>query len=76
MPEARREDKWSAPWNGTSRKPNPVSVITIGEDLTKLSVRELDERVALMKAEIVRLEAAASAKRKTTAAAAALFGKE
>lgn len=57
-------------------KAKSVSVIAIGEDLTKLSVRELDERVALMAAEIVRLEVAASAKRKTTAAAAALFGKE
>lgn len=47
---------------------------SIGEDVSKLSVVELEERIALMRAEIVRLEQAIATKKKTTAAAAALFG--
>lgn len=49
--------------------------VVIGEDLTKLSVIDLDERISLLKAEIVRIEQGIEAKKRTTAAAAALFGK-
>jgi uncharacterized small protein (DUF1192 family) len=48
---------------------------SVGEDLAKLSVVELDERIAALKAEIVRIEQTIAAKKKTTADAAALFGK-
>ncbi len=47
----------------------------IGEDLSALSMEELAERVALLQAEIVRLEAAAAAKRASASAAAAFFKK-
>ena len=50
-------------------------IVTIGDDLSKLSIVELDERVALLTAEIVRIEQAVETKKRTTAAAAALFGK-
>jgi uncharacterized small protein (DUF1192 family) len=45
----------------------------IGEDLSKLSLHELAERVRLLQAEITRLEAAAEAKRASAAAAASFF---
>ena len=45
----------------------------IGEDLSKLSLHELAERVELLKAEIVRLEEAAATKRATAEAAATFF---
>lgn len=46
----------------------------IGQDLSLLSVAELDERVALLKQEIERLEAAA-AKKKTSRDVASQFFK-
>ena len=45
----------------------------IGQDLALLSVEELEERVALLKAEIVRLKEAAGRKRASLAAAATFF---
>ena len=45
----------------------------IGQDLTLLSVNELAERVALLREEIVRLEAAIAAKRASREAAGAFF---
>jgi uncharacterized small protein (DUF1192 family) len=48
--------------------------ITAGEDLSKLSIAELTERLEILRAEIARVEAAAEAKKTYTAAAAALFG--
>ena len=45
----------------------------VGQDLALLSVEELEERVALLKAEIVRLEEAAARKRASLAAAATFF---
>ena len=45
----------------------------IGEDLSKLSLDELAARVAVLKAEIIRLEAAADAKRASALAAASFF---
>jgi uncharacterized small protein (DUF1192 family) len=45
----------------------------IGQDLAALSIREIDERVLLLREEIERLDAAKAAKLKTQAAADALF---
>lgn len=45
----------------------------IGQDLYLLSVAELDERIALLKLEIERLEADRGSKNNSKAAAEALF---
>lgn len=45
----------------------------IGQPLDALSVHELEERIALLKEEILRLEAAMKAKRATKDAASAFF---
>lgn len=45
----------------------------IGQDLSLLSVEELTERVALLKAEIARLEEAATKKRSSRDAANSIF---
>jgi uncharacterized small protein (DUF1192 family) len=45
----------------------------IGQDLSLLSVGELNERIVLLKAEIERLEAELQAKGTTKSAAEALF---
>jgi uncharacterized small protein (DUF1192 family) len=45
----------------------------IGQDLSLLSLEELNERVALLKSEIERLEAAASKKRASKDAANSFF---
>lgn len=45
----------------------------IGQDLSLLSVAELHERIALLRAEIDRLEADIEGKSSTKAAAEALF---
>ncbi|HEY5081164.1 MAG TPA: DUF1192 domain-containing protein [Bauldia sp.] len=45
----------------------------MGEDLSKLSLDELAARVALLQAEIARLEATAEAKRASAAVAASFF---
>jgi uncharacterized small protein (DUF1192 family) len=45
----------------------------IGQDLSLLSVEELTERIALLKAEIERLEAAAAKKRASKDAASSFF---
>ncbi len=52
------------------KKPKPHE---IGQDLSLLSVGDLKERVALLKAEIDRLEAELQAKGATKTAAEALF---
>lgn len=59
-------------------EPKAVSpkIITLGEDLSKLSVAELSERVEALRAEIVRIDVVVEGKKKHTAAAAALFGGE
>ena len=49
---------------------------TPGEDLYGLSVSELDDRIALYQAEIVRLQAERVKKRAETDAAHAIFGKK
>jgi uncharacterized small protein (DUF1192 family) len=45
----------------------------IGQDLSLLSVEELNERIALLTAEIARLEAAATKKRASKDAANTFF---
>lgn len=52
------------------KKPKPHE---IGQDLSLLSAGELKERVALLKAEVERLEAELEAKGATKTAAEALF---
>jgi uncharacterized small protein (DUF1192 family) len=52
------------------KKPKPHE---IGQDLSLLSVAELSERIALLRAEIERLEAELQAKGATKSAAEALF---
>jgi uncharacterized small protein (DUF1192 family) len=45
----------------------------IGQDLSLLSVGDLEERIALLRGEIARLEAALQARGSTKSAAEALF---
>ena len=53
--------------------PKPKLVITVGDKLERLSVDDLDERVAALEAEIVRVKAERAAKTTLLSAAAALF---
>jgi len=50
-----------------------TSSVGIGEDLSAVSIAELETRVAALKAEIVRIEAAIAAKRRQQDAAASIF---
>lgn len=52
------------------KKPKPHE---IGQDLALLSVGELSERIAILRAEIARIEAELAAKGSTKSAAEALF---
>lgn len=61
--------EWDEPKAKTSK------AIVIGEDLSNLSIAELDARITALKAEIERIETTAAAKRRHSAAAAELFGK-
>jgi uncharacterized small protein (DUF1192 family) len=54
-------------------KPRKKNTHEIGQDLSLLSVEELTERIALMAAEIERLQAAAAKKRASRDAAASFF---
>jgi uncharacterized small protein (DUF1192 family) len=54
-------------------KPRTKIAHTLGEDLAKLSLDELAARVALLRAEIERIEAAAAAKRSSAEVAASFF---
>ena len=53
----------------------PRRVHEIGQDLSLLSVDELDERIAALQAEIARLEAARHAKESSRRAADAFFNR-
>ncbi len=53
--------------------PKKKTVHEVGEDLATLSLEELAERIAILKAEIARLEAAANAKRASASAAQTFF---
>jgi uncharacterized small protein (DUF1192 family) len=50
-----------------------VSAHEIGQDLSILSVNELDERISVLEKEIARLKEAKSAKESSLAAASAFF---
>ena len=60
------------PFAEAEPRPGPKSH-EIGQDLALLSVDELEERVALLKSEIARLEEARGAKLASRAAADAFF---
>lgn len=45
----------------------------LGEDLSALSLEELAERIAVLRAEIVRIEATIAVKRQSADAASAFF---
>jgi uncharacterized small protein (DUF1192 family) len=54
-------------------KPKPAKAVTVGEDLRNLGLAELEARVAMLQAEIVRVRAEIEQKRKISQAAAAAF---
>ena len=54
-------------------RPRPNPTHDIGQDLSLLSVEELTARIALLRSEIERLEAAAQKKRASKDAAASFF---
>jgi uncharacterized small protein (DUF1192 family) len=54
-------------------KPKKKPIHEIGQDLSNLSIFELKERIETLRAEIVRLEAAAAAKGSAKDAADAFF---
>jgi uncharacterized small protein (DUF1192 family) len=54
-------------------RPRPKAAHTIGEDLAALSARDLDERVALLEAEIARLKEDRARKERFREAASAAF---
>lgn len=56
-------------------KPKKKLVHEIGQDLTLLSAGELGERIALLREEIVRLEADMTRKRAMKSAADSIFKK-
>jgi uncharacterized small protein (DUF1192 family) len=56
-------------------RPKKKIVHEIGQDLTLLSVAELNERIALLKEEIARLEADIARKQATRSAADQFFKK-
>ncbi|HEX2653304.1 MAG TPA: DUF1192 domain-containing protein [Xanthobacteraceae bacterium] len=53
--------------------PRKKPVHEIGQDLTLLSVEELRERIAMLKDEIVRLEASVASKKASRSAADQFF---
>ena len=56
-------------------KPRPSRQVAVGDDLTALSVTDLEARVAMLKAEIQRTEAEIAVKSARKSAADALFRK-
>ncbi|CAM5209424.1 hypothetical protein ARD30_04200 [Bosea thiooxidans] len=56
-------------------RPKPKSVHEIGQDLSTLSLAEIDERIAVLKAEIERLAEARARKDASRSAADAFFRK-
>lgn len=53
-------------------RPKPIDPLT-GADISRLSVDEIEARIAALKTEIARLESALQAKRASRAAADAAF---
>lgn len=54
-------------------RPKPAAAITMGEDLKRWSVGELEARVAALRTEIERTELEIAAKKAHAAAASAIF---
>ena len=54
-------------------KPKPKPGVTLGEDLTTLSVAELEARIGALQREIERVNAELGAKKAHEAAAAQIF---
>lgn len=54
-------------------RPKPPKGILLGEDLTSLSLAELDQRIVALQKEIERVTAEHAAKKAHEAAAASLF---
>ena len=54
-------------------KTPPIMTFAIGDDLTTLSIGELEARIAALQAEVARVSAELDAKRVRTAAADQLF---
>ena len=54
-------------------RPKPKRAHEIGQDLSLLSVGDLDERIGILKAEIARLESDKVTKQATRMAAESLF---
>jgi uncharacterized small protein (DUF1192 family) len=54
----------------------PAKAHEVGQDLSTLSVHELDERIRLLREEVARLEAARAAKTSSLAAADSFFRKQ
>jgi len=72
--EDSREQSWEEPLAiEDDDKPRRKISHDIGQDLSLLSVEELNERVALLSAEIERLQAAVARKRASKDAADSVF---
>lgn len=56
-------------------RPKKKIVHEIGQDLTLLSIKELQERIALLKGEIARLEASIASKQASRSVADMFFKK-
>ena len=56
-------------------RPKRKGVHDIGQTLDELSVHELEERIALLRIEIERLQSAKSRKQQALDAAGSIFGK-
>jgi len=59
--------------NWDDELPKPKATITVGENLERLSVAELDDRIQALEAEIARVKTERTAKQALISAAAALF---
>ena len=51
----------------------PVGAVAVGDDLSSLSLEELEKRIGLFEAEIERIKAALEGKRSSMAAAESFF---
>ena len=60
-------------WNAEEERPKAKATHEIGQSLALLSVDELDERIALLREEIDRIEADREKKLVSMAAAATFF---
>jgi uncharacterized small protein (DUF1192 family) len=64
---------WEMTGFGEEDRPRPKTAHEIGQDLTLLSLEEIDRRIALLKEEILRLEASRAGKQASRAAADSFF---